>query len=219
MFQAIQIETQSKQQSLTLLRAQRAARCTGRELAFDRTEQALDQRSAPVEPSWKCAPHLGAYPMDAPGFLSTLGQDHTLRPGLLPDMGMISLVVEFGVSHHHFDACSLGSCSGERLIRAIIPRTLPRELRKRKLLIQIHGDDPLQPVPLGRRFLPVMHALHKERANRSLRQARRIDRRSAWLHNSRRLLSRREYHEATCSPYSNSAASSFCRNSYNSVIY
>ena len=44
--QAVEIETQSEQQSLTLLRAQRAARRTGRELAFHRTEQALDQSAA-----------------------------------------------------------------------------------------------------------------------------------------------------------------------------
>src|ERR1035437_3183665 len=64
MLQAIQIETQSEQQSLTLLRAQRAARSTGRELALHRTEQALDRRSAPVEPLRKCSPHLGSHPMD-----------------------------------------------------------------------------------------------------------------------------------------------------------
>ena len=71
--QAIQIETQSEQQGLTFLRAQRAARRTSRELAFHRTEQALDQGSAPVEASRKGSPHLGAHSMDAPSFLSTLG--------------------------------------------------------------------------------------------------------------------------------------------------
>src|SRR5450759_4619948 len=95
--QAIQIETQSEQQGLTLLRVQRAARSTGRELAFHRTEQALDQGSASVEPSRKCSSHFGAHSMDAPGFLSTLGRDHTLRPKLLPDVGVIPLAVELGV--------------------------------------------------------------------------------------------------------------------------
>src|SRR5580704_251290 len=98
--QAVQIETQSEQQGLTLLRAQRAARRTSREFAFHRTEQALDQRSTPIEPSRECAPHLGAHSMDAPGFLFTLGRDYTLRPELLPDVGVIALAVELGVGQH-----------------------------------------------------------------------------------------------------------------------
>src|SRR5579883_3179178 len=42
MLQAIQIETQSEQQGLTHLRAQRATGRTSRELALHRTEQTLD---------------------------------------------------------------------------------------------------------------------------------------------------------------------------------
>src|SRR5579862_7777885 len=95
--QAIEIETQSEQQSLTHLDMQRSAGCTSREFAFHRTEQALDQRSAPIEPSWKCSTHFGAHSVDAPGFLSALGGDHTLRPELLADIGVIPLAVELGV--------------------------------------------------------------------------------------------------------------------------
>ena len=53
MFQAVQIETQSEQQGLTHLRAQRTTRCTCRELALHRREQALDQGTAAVEPLWE----------------------------------------------------------------------------------------------------------------------------------------------------------------------
>ena len=97
--QAIQIETQSEQQGLTLLRAQRVARRTGRELALHRTEQALDQRSASVEASRECSSHFGAHSMDALRFLSTLGGNHTARPELFPDTA-----VEFGVGQHQPDA-------------------------------------------------------------------------------------------------------------------
>src|SRR5580693_4792131 len=107
--QAVQIETQSEQQGLTLLRAQRATRRTGRELAFYRTEKALDQGSAPVEPSRKGSPHLGAHSMNAPGFLSALGGDHALRPELFPDVGVIPFAVELGVGQHQPDARLLGS--------------------------------------------------------------------------------------------------------------
>ena len=47
--QPIQIETQAEQQGLPHLHRQTAARGAGRELAFDRREDALDQRAAPVE--------------------------------------------------------------------------------------------------------------------------------------------------------------------------
>ena len=120
--QAIQIETQSEQEGLALLRVQRAAGRTGRELAFHRTEQALDQGSSPVEPSRKCSPHLGAHSMNAPGFLSALGRDHTLRSELLADIGVIPLAVELGVGQHQPDARLLGSRFDDGgQIRTIVP--------------------------------------------------------------------------------------------------
>ena len=72
-------------------------------------------------------------------------------------------------------------CCGSRFdhrgqIRAVVPRTASRGLRQQELLIQIRHDHPLQPVPPRQGFLPVMmQAPHKERADRSLRQARRVD--------------------------------------------
>jgi hypothetical protein len=95
---------------------------------------------------------------------------------------MISPAVEFGVGQHQSDACLLGSRSNDgRRIHAVVPMSPPRELRQHKLLIRIHGDHPLQPPLPWPRFLPVMmHAPHKERADRTLRQARRIDRHSGW---------------------------------------
>jgi hypothetical protein len=175
--QAIHIETQPEQQRLPPLGAQRAAWCTGREFALHRTEQALDQRATTIDPSRELPPHLGAHSMEAPGFLSTLGGDHTLCPELLSDVGMIPLAVELGVGQHQTNARLLGSRfdhSGQ--IRAIVPRATSRDLRQHKLLIQIRHDHPLQPMPPGQRFLPVMmHPPHEEGADRSLRQARRID--------------------------------------------
>src|SRR5579862_3543796 len=112
--QAIQIETQSEQPSLALLRAQRTARRTGRELALHRTEQALDQRSASVEALRECSSHFGAHSMNTPGFLSALGRDHAPRPELLSDVGVIPFAVEFGVGQHQADACWLGSRFDDR---------------------------------------------------------------------------------------------------------
>src|SRR3984893_11676863 len=146
--QAIEIETQSEQQSLTLLRAQRAARSAGRELAFHRTEQALDQGSAPVELLRKGSPHLGAHSMDAPGFLSTLGGNHALRSELLADISVIPLAVEFGVGQHQPDARLLGSRFDDHWqIGTIVPWATSRDLGQQELLIQIHHDYPFQPVP------------------------------------------------------------------------
>src|SRR5271169_3868646 len=135
MFQAIQIETQAEQQGLTLLRAQRAAGRASRELALHRTEQALDQGSAPVESSRECSPHLGAHPMDAPSFLSALGRNHTLRPELLPDVSVIPFAVEFGVGQHQADARLLGSRFDDYgQIRTIVPRATSCNLRQQELL-------------------------------------------------------------------------------------
>lgn len=50
-----------------------------------------------------------------------------------------------------------------------------QRVRHPDLLIQIRHNHALQPVPPRQRFLPVMmHAPHKERADRSLRQARSV---------------------------------------------
>src|ERR1700675_4023330 len=98
--QSIQIETQSEQEGLALLRVQRAAGRTSRELAFHRTEQALDQGSSPVEPSRKCSPHPRAPSINTPGFFSTFGGDHALRSELLADIGGIPLAVELGVGQY-----------------------------------------------------------------------------------------------------------------------
>ena len=73
--QTVQIETRAEQQRLAHLHGQSAARSAGRELAFDRREEALDQSAATVESLWKCPSHFGAHAVDTPGFLSALGRD------------------------------------------------------------------------------------------------------------------------------------------------
>src|SRR5208283_3155563 len=146
------------------LHAQRATRCAGRELAFYRTEQALDQGPKAIEALRKCPPHLGPHSVHAPSFLSALGGDHTLRSQLLTNVGVISLAVEFGIGQHQPDARLPGSGFDHRgQIRAVVPRAASRGLRQQKLLIQVRHHHPLQPVPPRQRFLPVMmQAPHKE---------------------------------------------------------
>ena len=100
MFQPIQIEAQSEQQSLTHLRAERAPRCTSREFSFHRREQALDQRAATVSSLREGTPHLGTDTMEAPGFLSALGGNHALRSEPLTDVGMVSFAVELRVGEY-----------------------------------------------------------------------------------------------------------------------
>ena len=79
MFQPVQIETQSEQESLAHLRAQRSTRCTGRKFSFHRREQTLDQGTTAVNPLRECAPHLGAHSVQVPGFLSAFGGNYALR--------------------------------------------------------------------------------------------------------------------------------------------
>src|SRR5713101_3487828 len=110
-------------------------------------------------------------------FLPALGGNRTLRSELLPDVAVISLAVELGVgqSQHYYILLGNYFYQSEQL-NAVVPRTVSRDLRQRNLLIQIRQDHPLQPMSPGQRFLPVMiHPPHKDRADRSQRQACRID--------------------------------------------
>lgn len=174
--QAIQVETQAKQQGLPNLHGQTAPRGPSRELAFDRREDTLDQSTTTVDPRWKRPPHFGTHPVHAPGFLSSLGGDHALRSELLTNVSMIPLAVELGIGQHQPDGCLLrGRRDYRGQIRAIVPRPAPGALRQQELLIQIRHDHPLQPMPPRQRLLAVvMQATHKERADRSLRQTRRV---------------------------------------------
>jgi hypothetical protein len=145
--QAIQIETESEEQGLTLLSAQGTTWCTRRELALDRRKQTLEQSTAPVHSSWEFPTHLGTHSVAAPGFLAALGGDHALRPELLSDVSRISLAIEFGVGQHQPDARLLGSHLDDRgQIRAIVPRAAARDLRQQERLIQIRHDHPLPPM-------------------------------------------------------------------------
>ena len=118
--QAMQIETQAADHSLSHLHRQTAAWGARRELAFDRKD-ALDQRATPVELLRKGSPHLGS--VAAPSFLSTLRGNNTLRSALLTNLGAISLAVEFGIGQHQPDAGLLGRGFDHRgQIRAVVPR-------------------------------------------------------------------------------------------------
>ncbi len=137
MFQAIQVEAESEQQGLTHLRAQRLTRGPSREFSFDRREQALDQGAATVKPSWESISHLGAHSMHAPSFLSAFGGNQALCSKALADVSMIALAIKLRVGQHQSDADLLGSCFDDRRqIRAVVPRTAPRELRQHELLIE-----------------------------------------------------------------------------------
>src|ERR1700739_4575894 len=104
MFQPVQVETQSEQESLAYLRAQRSTRCTGRKLSFHRREQTLDQGATAVNPLRECAPHLGAHSVHVPGFLSAFGGNYALRAKTLADVGMNALAIELRVGQHQRDA-------------------------------------------------------------------------------------------------------------------
>src|SRR5580698_10682916 len=145
--QTIQDETQAEQQVLTDLGAQRTTGRASRELALHRTEQTLDPSTAAIKASRERPPHLGTHSADAPGFLSALGRDYALRPELAPDVGVISLAVEFGVGQHQPNARLLRSRLDDRgQIRAIVPRAAARDLRQQQLLIQIRSNHQLRPM-------------------------------------------------------------------------
>lgn len=175
--QAIQIETQAEQQSLAPLDAQRAAGRTSREFALHRTEEALDQTSTPVEPPGKGPTHFGAHTVDTLDFLPAHGGDHTVRPELLADIGVIPLAIELGFGQHQAHTCLLASRPDNGWhIRAVVPEAASRHRRQHELLIQIDHDHPLQPLPPRQRFLPkTIQSVHEKRTDRSLCQTRGVD--------------------------------------------
>src|SRR3974390_3565026 len=98
--QAVQVETQAKQQGLPPWHGQAVPGSASRELAFDRREHALDQSATPVESRRECPAHFGAHPVDAPIFLPALGGNDALRSELLTDISMDPLAVELRVGQH-----------------------------------------------------------------------------------------------------------------------
>lgn len=150
--QAVQIETQAKQQGLPHLHRQAAAWSASRELALGRREDPFDQSPA-VESLRKCPPHFGTHSVDAPSFFPALGGDHALSSELLADVGMISFAVEFGVGQDQADRGSLRGCfDNHRQIGTVVPRAPSCGLRQQKVLIQIRHHHPLQPLPPRQRL-------------------------------------------------------------------
>ena len=99
-----------------------------------------------------------------------------MRSELLPNVRVVPLAVELRIGQHQPNAGLLGSrFDNGGQIRTVVSRTASRTLRQQELLIQVRHDHPLQPMPPGQGFLAVMvQATHKERADRSLCQARRV---------------------------------------------
>jgi hypothetical protein len=148
MLQVIKIEAQSEQEGLALLHKQPPAGRAGREFALHRREDALDQSTAPIEAAWKCPPHFGSHPAQAPGFLPTLRRDYPLRAESLPDVGVVPRAVEFGIGQHQPHARLLGSrLDDRRQTRAVVPGAPPSHLRQHALSVQVDCRDPLRPVP------------------------------------------------------------------------
>jgi hypothetical protein len=99
----IQIDPQSKEQSVRHPSSQRMAKGAKGELAFNRSGRAFDQNSKMIEPSRNDALLFGAHAVDTPGFLSAFGRGCAERTKLLTDKGLISLAVSFGVRRKHRD--------------------------------------------------------------------------------------------------------------------
>jgi hypothetical protein len=60
--QAIDVIGDPQQQRLQTLRHKRSAWCSGRQLAFDGRDEALNECAAAIEVRRKCLAHLGPYP-------------------------------------------------------------------------------------------------------------------------------------------------------------
>ncbi len=177
MLQAVEVEAQPEQKGLTHLFLKRATGHPSRKLSLHGREKRFDESTAPIELLRKRPPHVGAYSAQALGFLPALGRNHAARSKSLPDESVVPLAVEFCVGQHQPDARLVGSGPDERTQTAtVVPRAAPCAPREQTPLIQVHHDQPFQPMPPRQRLLPVMmQAPYKLRAYRSLRQTRGVN--------------------------------------------
>jgi len=114
------------------MHSERAGRAS-RELAFHGTEQALDQRSASIEPTRKWPPHFGAHSVHAPSWFPAFRGDHTLRSECAPNVGVIPLAVELGVGLEAFGLMSrVGGTSFQLLNARHRSRTIKRFAHPRR---------------------------------------------------------------------------------------
>src|SRR4029077_13886100 len=100
MLSAMGIGTQVEQQGLFASHARRVVERVTREIELHRRGDTLNYWRA-VEPSWKRTAYFGAHPLDAPSFLSVLGERSALPSQLQPHIRVNHLAVEIGVGQHY----------------------------------------------------------------------------------------------------------------------
>ena len=123
--QAVQIETQSEEQSLTLLCAQRTTGRAGRELTrlTELNMLSIRDHDAGKAVSWEMFAASGRALHGCARSSSHAWRESTLfSPELLPDVGVIPLAIELGVGQHQPDPRLLGSRFDDRWqIGTIVP--------------------------------------------------------------------------------------------------
>lgn len=173
--QAVEVESQSEKQRLAGLRGQAAPWRSRREFALDDREDRLDLGALSVDASRKVPAHLSANSHAAAA--SSFRGDDAARSQSLTNVLVVGFGVEFGVGQQQADGRHPSRRVGQARQRAAIaPRGLARALRQNELIVEIAGDEVLQPMaPARHAARMLLDAANKEAAGGAERQPGAID--------------------------------------------
>src|SRR5690348_12078127 len=173
--QAVEVVGKTEEQGLANLRCQAAPRRARREFAFDYREDGFDLGALPVRFFREGAVHLIAN--GAIGDTPALGGDDAPGPQALPNMLVIRFRVKLRIRQHQANgraACRHIQQSRQRA--HVGPWSLMGPLRQQNLLLHIHHNHPLQPVPMPWAALRMrFHAPYKEGTDGIVGEPRAVD--------------------------------------------
>jgi hypothetical protein len=159
------------------LRLEGAAWCAGRQLAFDRGEEARDQDAPAREVRWKLLTPLSPSPLNPPRCTAPFGRDDALGLQGLAHRLLVALTRELGIRQHQPDRDPLvGGVDTWAPRGTVMGRAAARRLGDHDAPIHSDGHGPLQPGAPREAFTPLLGSLHEAGADGPWREARRIHR-------------------------------------------
>ena len=146
--QAVEVIGEPEEQGLADLHGPAAAGGAGRQFSLNHREDGFDLGSLSVLFLRKSPVHLITNSPSGEAAARFAGKDATGSP-VLPDIFMISLGIELGISQHLAPRQPLpGGVDESRPCSPIAPRSWPRVLRQQNRLLPIRYHQPLPPVPM-----------------------------------------------------------------------
>ena len=120
--EAVEIVSQTEQESLFALGGERTARCFGGELAFDCAEDRLGMHALPIALGRESRAHLRAHAMNLPARLASFSGNDTLRANPFADVPVVAFAVELGIGQNRSNgvAWTTSSSKGGKVAQSLI---------------------------------------------------------------------------------------------------